>query len=161
MEPTYPSEKVIDTTFAKICINQPCQSVFCFYALSLATCKMPKEARSTIVKLKSYITEFKEEGFSTDGKVLFCNRCQTNVNSNQRFLINQHISTAKHQAGKKRHTGLHQTFLTQPIDNSRRAEFNTDLCRALIGSDIPIWKVNNPALRQFLEKYTTHSIPDQ
>ena len=86
---------------------------------SLAAYKMPNEARSSIVKLRSYITEVKEGGFSTDGKVFFCNRCQTNVNSNQRFLINQHISTAKHQAGKKRHARLHQTFVTQPIDNSR------------------------------------------
>lgn len=122
---------------------------------------MPKEARSTILKLKSYVSEFKDEGFATDGKVLFCNTCQSNVNIRQRFLINQHISTAKHQAGRKRNAGLTQTFVLQPTNSSKRVEFNTDLCRALIGSDIPLWKVNSPAFRQFLEKYTTNSVPDQ
>lgn len=36
-----------------------------------------------------------------------------------------------------------------------------DLCRALIYSVIPLYKFENSALKDFLEKYTDHKIPDE
>jgi hypothetical protein len=120
---------------------------------------MPLERKSTSVKLKSYVTDFPNEGLSTDGKVIFCNVCQTTVSSSQRFLVQQHIATAKHQARNK--TRKEKQLFLSDMHPDKREEFNKDLCRAFIGADIPLYKLNNPCLKQFLEQYTARSIPDQ
>lgn len=39
--------------------------------------------------------------------------------------------------------------------------FKFDLCKALVGSNIPLKKLCNPNLRTFLEKYCKRSIPDE
>ena len=31
----------------------------------------------------------------------------------------------------------------------------------MLGANIPLYKLNNPALRQFLEKYTKETVPDE
>jgi len=38
-------------------------------------------------------------------------------------------------------------------------EFSLELCQALVSSNIPLNKVNNPNLRNFLEKYCNRPIP--
>lgn len=39
--------------------------------------------------------------------------------------------------------------------------FYTDLCRAFIRADIPIFKPKNPALKDFLDQYTDKTILDE
>lgn len=124
---------------------------------------MPKVRHSVNLKSKltSYISEFKEDGLSTDNKILFCNLCQCAVSSTQKFLVQQHITTSKHQANKQLNSKQRQLFLTQPTTSNVRSEFNIDLCRSLISADIPLYKLKNKAFREFLEKHTQHTIPDE
>lgn len=124
---------------------------------------MPKVRHSVNLKSKltSYISEFKEDGLSTDNKILFCNLCQCAVSSTQKFLVQQHITTSKHQANKQLNSKQRQLFLTQPTTSNVRSEFNIDLCRSLISADIPLYKLKNKVFREFLEKYTQHTIPDE
>jgi len=49
-----------------------------------------------------------------------------------------------------------QSLLTQP---SRKCTFNYDLCQALLSANIPLNKLSNDCFRNFLEKYTSKSIP--
>lgn len=39
--------------------------------------------------------------------------------------------------------------------------FNEDICQAFISANIPLFKLQNPSLRAFLEKYTKRHIPDE
>jgi len=48
---------------------------------------------------------------------------------------------------------------TSSDDNS--LTFYTDLCRAFIRADILIFKLKNPALKDFLEQYTGKTIPEE
>ncbi|KAJ4447514.1 hypothetical protein ANN_09521 [Periplaneta americana] len=79
----------------------------------------------------------------------------------QKFLVQQHITTSKHQANKQLNSKQRQLFLTQPTTSNVRSEFNIDLCRSLISADIPLYKLKNKVFREFLEKYTQHTIPDE
>ncbi|KAJ4436503.1 hypothetical protein ANN_16534 [Periplaneta americana] len=86
---------------------------------------------------------------------------QCAVSSTQKFLVQQHITTSKHQANKQLNSKQRQLFLTQPTTSNVRSEFNIDLCRSLISADIPLYKRKNKVFREFLEKYTQHTIPDE
>ncbi|KAJ4439073.1 hypothetical protein ANN_15029 [Periplaneta americana] len=83
------------------------------------------------------------------------------VSSTRKFLVQQHITTSKHQANKQLNSKQRQLFLTQPTTSNVRSEFNIDLCRSLISADIPLYKLKNKVFREFLEKYTQHTIPDE
>ncbi|KAJ4430250.1 hypothetical protein ANN_22462 [Periplaneta americana] len=83
------------------------------------------------------------------------------VSSTQKFLVQQHITTSKHQANKQLNSKQRQLFLTQPTTSNVRSEFNIDLCRSLISADIPLYKLKNKVFREFLEKYTQHTIPNE
>ncbi|KAJ4428801.1 hypothetical protein ANN_25794 [Periplaneta americana] len=136
---------------------------FSFVNHTIKTVNMPKVRHSVNLKSKltSYISEFKEDGLSTDNKILFCNLCQCAVSSTQKFLVQQYITTSKHQANKQLNSKQRQLFLTQPTTSNVRSEFNIDLCRSLISADIPLYKLKNKVFREFLEKYTQHTIPDE
>ncbi|KAJ4434809.1 hypothetical protein ANN_23380 [Periplaneta americana] len=68
------------------------------------------------------------------------------VSSTQKFLVQQHITTSKHQANKQLNSKQRQLFLTQPTTSNVRSEFNIDLCRSLISADIPLYKLKNKVL---------------
>ncbi|ODM93900.1 hypothetical protein Ocin01_12782 [Orchesella cincta] len=51
--------------------------------------------------------------------------------------------------------GKTQQLMTQPVKN----EFAADMCKAFLSADIPMNKINNPTIRQFLEKYTKKAVP--
>ncbi|KAJ4440650.1 hypothetical protein ANN_08797 [Periplaneta americana] len=97
-----------------------------------------------------------QQGQALNGVVLQCA-----VSSTQKFLVQQHITTSKHQANKQLNSKQRQLFLTQPTTSNVRSEFNIDLCRSLISADIPLYKLKNKVFREFLEKYTQHTIPDE
>ncbi|KAI1698223.1 hypothetical protein DdX_18032 [Ditylenchus destructor] len=55
-------------------------------------------------------------------------------------------------------TATRQQFLafsqTENVD-----PFSKDLCNALVGANIPFYKVNNPSFNDFLSKYCNRSVP--
>jgi len=58
---------------------------------------MPKVRVSKAGKAKNYVLEFPNEHFQTDGEILYCSACEKFVSIEQRFLVVQHIGTAKHK----------------------------------------------------------------
>nr|CAD7197922.1 unnamed protein product [Timema douglasi] len=55
---------------------------------------------------------------------------------------------------------LQQMLLGQTSESSKHSAFHKELCEAFIYADISLSKVNNPRLRDFLEKHTGKSLPD-
>lgn len=72
---------------------------------------MPKVKPGKSSHLRQIVSEFGDEVFSTDGIVLFCKMCETNVSAERRFTVQQHVSRDKHiravqLASKKKSTQL-------------------------------------------------------
>lgn len=49
--------------------------------------------------VKSYISEYSENIFSSDWDILFCKICDVRVTCEKRFTILQHLKTVKHIRG--------------------------------------------------------------
>lgn len=125
---------------------------------------MPKEKSSLVARMRSFVSEFGEQVFSTDGKILFCKPCGIKINCDKRFSVVQHVSTFKHNRSVKRHSDkneLSQKLITQSAPTTKKSTFNFDLCKALLSANIPLKKINNVEFKSFLEKYTDEVIPDE
>ena len=79
-----------------------------------------------------------------------------------RFLVMQHINTAKHKENKERIQGVSNLLLHKlPQVLSGKSGFDIDLCRALVRADIPFHKASHSEFKCFLEKYTGKTIPHE
>jgi hypothetical protein len=100
--------------------------------------------------------------FSCDESVLFCKSCETKVNAERRYTVTHHIETAKYQRTVHRQnttkTSISQLQVTTFTKNS---SFSKDLCKAILSANIPLYKINNPEFRLFLETYTNRDIPNE
>lgn len=120
-------------------------------------CKTPKS-----VVLRGYVEEFGENVFASDGIILNCLVCEKTVSSDTRFQVVQHLSTQLHgkKVEKRSKTNEKQSFLAGSFENQGKlSQFSLDLCLAFTAADIPLYKLENPALRKFLEMYLKTSDP--
>jgi hypothetical protein len=119
---------------------------------------MPKCSSS----LSSFVKEFGEHVFSSDGKILFCKLYEVKVSASKRFLVTQHLKNCKAWACSK---SLKKTQSTvQPLfiqNTNKKSDFNSDLAEALLSANILLYKVNNFKFKEFLENYTSKNIPDE
>ena len=67
---------------------------------------MPKTKVSICGKLRSFVREFGENIFSTDGVMLFCKLCEVKVTAEKRFSVLQHCNTVKHKNCVTRYSAL-------------------------------------------------------
>jgi len=123
---------------------------------------MPKAKPSDVCRLRSYVQQYGESIFSTDGSVLFCKICEVKVAAEKKFTVTQHVSREKHlralEIQKNRKSEVVQTLIsTVPKNNA----FTTDLCTAMVSANIPLSKLKNENFRNFLSKYTGQHIPDE
>ncbi|KAH9369161.1 hypothetical protein HPB48_018910 [Haemaphysalis longicornis] len=81
----------------------------------------------------------------------------------KKYHLALHEKTAGHLANLKRDkpSTSKQSFLTTAFKDDRTNAFNVDLCEALVAANIPWTKIENPLLKQFLQKYCNHSVPSE
>lgn len=124
---------------------------------------MPKLPASNSARLKIYVSE-NEGVFSTDNQILFCKLCDIRVNSQKRFTVNQHLKTAKHLRAvnrlKTNAIKTNQNLVSNAICG-KHSVFNEDLCKMMLSANIPLSKLNNKFLSEFLIKYTNKDIPNE
>lgn len=83
--------------------------------------------------------------------------------------IVQHLKTKRHRENKQRsqqdeavqEEGLEDEETVEQQPPPAQKNFNRDLCKALISSNIPLNKVNSTPFSSFLLKYTAYTVPDQ
>lgn len=124
---------------------------------------MGKEKRSLGVALRSYVAEYNND-FTTDGSVLFCKVCDVPVAATKKFQVDQHVKTVKHTKLKSvKNTAPQQTLLSAASFKSgpKLSEFNKNLCSAFVSAGIPLYKLRNEKLKEFLEHYTKQIVPDE
>lgn len=89
------------------------------------------------------------------------------MSSERKYLIDQHAKTPSHigKCEKLKRSACVQQSIRQCVAstsrNSEQEEYNTDLCNALISSNIPLARLNNVNLKSFLQKYCKYNIPDE
>lgn len=103
------------------------------------------------------------------GNCLFCTYCSDQINFTHSHIwsrVQNHIETNYRRANERKAklSGVSQITLTQSLARSsesetKRAKFGSDLALALVGSDIPIFKIESEDFRAFLTKYTGQSLP--
>lgn len=120
---------------------------------------MPKAKPSQASRLRKFVVEYGEDVFSTDGEVLLCKLCCRTIAADGKDKVTQHVNTAKHQSNVKCQMKSKQPILT--FDTSKKSTFSLELCRVFVEANIPIYKINHPSLRNFLQEYTHHTVPDE
>ncbi|KAJ4445144.1 hypothetical protein ANN_06945 [Periplaneta americana] len=75
--------------------------------------------------------------------------------------LKQHVQRAAHKAKAQQKNQLQQTLLTQPTSSNLSSNFYADLTRAFVAANIPWNAIENPVLRQFLQKYCKQNIPSE
>lgn len=104
--------------------------------------------------------------FRCDANVLFCKMCDSQINAKQLFQIKQHLETGKHLANIKRKSGstASQTLITTTVQDvaTRDAnKFHMDLTRMFLEANIPLHKIADSSVSEFLEKYTKYASPSE
>ncbi|XP_018493904.1 uncharacterized protein LOC100901058 [Galendromus occidentalis] len=94
---------------------------------------MPKSKMSP----SALVSVFGVDIFSNDGNVILCKLCVKSFTEPTKFRIGQHIATKNHKDAVERSV------------------------RAFMNADIPLHKLSNAALKDFLEKYSSMKVPDQ
>lgn len=103
---------------------------------------------------------------------MFCcrgSRCSQSVNYDRSHLadrVSAHIQSKSHvnnhrkiQDGGPHQVPLRRILETNEQENERRKTFNAGLTRALVAAGIPLHKLENKILSEFLHKYTGFPIP--
>ncbi|KAL4092042.1 hypothetical protein QTP88_026616 [Uroleucon formosanum] len=122
---------------------------------------MPKTKQSATNRLNSFVLEYGTDIFKTDGSILFCKLCEVKINSDRKFVVTQHVNNEKHKRAvirkneKNKNSEIQQLVANTP----KKCLFSHDLCKALLSANIPLYKISNPQLKSFLEKYTSREIP--
>jgi len=92
---------------------------------------------------------------------LYYNICEIPVNATTTFLVDQHLSRDKHKNNLKlKETHLINTKQTL-ISNINVDNFYEDIFQAFISANIPLFKLQNLSLCDFLQKYTKRHIQDE
>ena len=127
---------------------------------------MPKESATVQQRLTNFIKMFGEEVFSSDGSILFCKICEKAVNYEKKYFVTQHISGGRHSslaAKRTKDKSSTSTSLLKPALQAirKQSQFSLDLCNAFVSSGIPLWKLENPALKDFLRLYAKENVPSE
>ncbi|XP_003746085.1 uncharacterized protein LOC100908137 [Galendromus occidentalis] len=121
---------------------------------------MPKVAVPRNSKPESYVRFYGSEELSTDGRVLFCKICVREVRATRKFSVSQHVSRIKHKASLHKKKASSSSRVAQFLKASgKNSQFNPELCGALLSAGIPLRKLDNEKLREFLVKHCRQPVP--
>ncbi|XP_046387497.1 CGG triplet repeat-binding protein 1-like [Ischnura elegans] len=120
---------------------------------------MPK-----VVTVFQRVREYEKVGFyvfDKANKIMMCKLC--NVIVDWKDTCEKHVNArASHEANKKRVMSeggsKRQTLISETLDASKRArqekeQFTKDTVRAFVKANIPLFKVDHPAVSEWMEKY--------
>ena len=125
---------------------------------------MPKINPQT---LRSLARNFEQENIVTDGYIVRCDLCDVLINvdlHHQKDRVQTHINSVTHRNKKSAdQSSSGQQFIgaASKVVDSQNAEFRADLCAAFVSANIPLFKLQNEALKNFLQKYTGKTVPDE
>ena len=105
---------------------------------------MPKQAKSSIAKVRQTCQEYPDEFSATPAGDLRCNLCDVLVECDKQFFVESNRKSKQHQ-GKletKSKSQSQQTFL-----HFDRVNFKEQVVSSFLAADIPLHKLNHPFLK--------------
>ena len=109
---------------------------------------MPKQAKSSIAKVRQTCQEYPDEFSTTPAGDLLCNLCDVLVKCDKKFFVESHQKSKQHQ-GKlktKSKSQSKQTFL-----HFNQVNFKEQVS-SFLAADIPLHKLNHPSLKSLFAR---------
>ncbi|XP_003738430.1 uncharacterized protein LOC100897181 [Galendromus occidentalis] len=115
------------------------------------------------LELSELVREFGDDVFSCNETTLICKACSKTFPNARRFNLTQHAATSSHQKSVVllRRRQEEESRLEAAACSPDLPSFPMDLCGAFLAADIPLHKLENPTLRNFLEASTSRIIPNE
>ena len=110
---------------------------------------MPKQAKSSIAKVRQTCQEYPDEFSATLAGDLRCNLCDMLVKCDKKFFVESHRKSKQHQ-GKletKSKSQSKQTFL-----HFDQVNFKEQVVSSFSAADIPLHKLNHPSLKSLFAR---------
>nr|CAD7438991.1 unnamed protein product [Timema bartmani] len=130
------------------------------------TCSCPsivfKMGRGKTITVEQCAGQFKADQFYvSDSKILMCGICNIRLASDKKDSLNKHVVSAGHLRGKeeqKTHGLKRQLSITEVCDKQKKAKteklvFIDDTVKMCLKANIPINKLDHPAVREYLKKH--------
>ena len=103
---------------------------------------MPKVPASKHAKVASIVRQYPAEFSSTPRGDLYCKLCDVAVKHDKMFYVDSHRKSHRHSS---KLTSSSSSTLLQPFLD--RGNFTADVTKAFLAADIPLNKLEHPALR--------------
>ncbi|XP_003740210.1 uncharacterized protein LOC100908774 [Galendromus occidentalis] len=115
------------------------------------------------VQLSELVREFGDDIFMCNATTLICTACNKTFPNARRFNLSQDSRTSSHKKAleRLRRRQAEESRLQAAICSSDLPSFPMELCDAFLAADIPLFELENPILRTFLENTTTKLIPNE
>lgn len=110
---------------------------------------MPKTAISDSNKVTSFVRQYPDEFAATPKTELYCKLCETIVKHEKTFFVDSHRRSAKHSSKLSSST---TSARQQQFMNPRATNLAEDVARAFLSADIPLNKLQHPAIRLLFTK---------
>lgn len=141
--------------------------VFCSNCQTSVCHNMPKVGKS-VLDPSGVIKEFGGPGIwehDPKRKIFFCKLCSVSCDQARRSLIRQHVDSNKHkknlQLSNDGKLAKQQTLVLAGPSQGGTSVFAKDLCKAFVACNIPLYKVEHPALIQLFEKHGKVAMPSR
>ena len=111
---------------------------------NLIALKLPKQPKSSTVKVKQICSEYPDEFLATPVGDLRCNLCDESVKCDKKFFVESHRKSKQHQGELETNNKSQgkQTFLRLNQINCKEK-----VVSSLLATDIPLHKLNHPFLK--------------
>lgn len=102
-----------------------------------------------------------------DSTIVFCAACEKSFAGTQKSIFQQHMKSDKHMKNvtlkdKRKAVQAQLEDVLSPERKKSRSEIvGTELCRSFLAANVPLWKLDNPTLKNFLEENLGINIPEQ
>ena len=110
---------------------------------------MPKQAKSSLAKVRQTCHEYPDEFSATPAGDLRCNLCDVLVKCDKKFFVKSHRKSKQHQEKleTKSKSQSKQTFL-----HFDQVNFKEQVVSSLLAADIPLHKLNHPSLKSLFAR---------
>ena len=105
---------------------------------------MPKQAKSSSVKVRQICQECQDEFSTTPAGDLRCNLCGALVKCDKKFFVESHWKSKQYQ-GKLETTSKSQS--KQTFSQLNQVSFKEQVVSSLLAADILLHKLNHPFLK--------------
>ena len=110
---------------------------------------MPKEAKSSLSKIRDFVSRHPKEFMTSARGELYCTLCATIVVHDRKSTVDKHRRSAKHQKALSSTVQQRQ----QPIDSTNIGwdNFVGKVTSAFLSADIPLYKLRNPEMQSLFQ----------